>query len=122
VPHIRGALSACVVASVDLRESFDALPDWLEFLSQGEDPVPAILAVNKIDLRKPIDAETTALVNLHRGRFVSCFFVSALVGDNIEGLFRDLADLADRGHATVDEKIASRKEFQLAEPRQEICC
>jgi small GTP-binding protein len=101
--YIRGSRSAIIVASVDSIESFHSIPGWVELLnSSQEEPVRALLAVNKTDLRDPLCPEISPLVDSHRRLFAACFFVSALTGDNVEHLFREVARLASRARSGTE--------------------
>jgi small GTP-binding protein len=101
--YVRGARSAIVVASVDLVESFEAIPGWLELLNSAqEEPVQAVLAVNKIDLIDPLSPEISRLVETQKRGFSSCFFVSAATGDNVKHLFMEVARLAARARSGTD--------------------
>jgi Ras-related protein Rab-6A len=54
--YLRGSTLAIVIYSVDSRESFDALPQWIHFLQNTADP-PLIVVGNKTDLEGRVVSE-----------------------------------------------------------------
>jgi small GTP-binding protein len=95
--YIRGARVAVIVASADSAETLHAIPAWLELLAQAdEEPVPALLAINKCDCRDPwADDALCRAIELYRASFVTVFAVSAMSGDQVAELFTEAARLAD---------------------------
>jgi small GTP-binding protein len=124
--YMRGARSAVIVAAVDSPESFDSLRDWLELLnSVHEEPVQAVLAVNKTDMRDPLDSEISEFVERNRAKFASCLFVSALTGDGVKQLFREAAKIAEDGIAGGSGASSEQKsDSQVSETEKEKvdCC
>jgi small GTP-binding protein len=95
--YIRGSRVAIIVASTDSADTFHSIPSWLELLSQTEeDPIPALLAINKCDVKDPwTDDALCRAIELYRASFVTVFSVSALSGDQVSELFAEAARLAD---------------------------
>jgi small GTP-binding protein len=119
--YIRGVRSAIIVASVDSPDSFYSIRDWIELLNScQEDPVQAILAINKTDLKDPLSSDISPLISSNKKFFASCFFVSALNGDNCEHLFREVARLASRGSTNMDAETTTQVDPSAAEPP--ACC
>jgi small GTP-binding protein len=120
--YIRGARSACLVASLDSPESFEALSTWLELLNSSQDnPVMSVLAVNKVDLADPTDPEVGDLVDPHRAKFSATFFVSARTGEGVDAMFREVARLANEAQALTDNRQAA-PEFSQIEETKKGCC
>jgi small GTP-binding protein len=120
--YIRGARSACVVASLDSPESFDALSTWLELLDSSQDgPVASVLAVNKIDLRDAIQHDVGDLVSAHRAKFSATFLVSARSGEGVDAMFREVARFADEAHAFADDREAAPEFSQIEETKSCFC-
>jgi small GTP-binding protein len=94
--YVRSAGCGIIVVAATSPESFDAIPEWLELLTSAEQtPIPAILAVNKMDLKE--DEEKLAnSIDLFRSHFVAVYCVSALTGENVEGLFTESIKIASR--------------------------
>jgi small GTP-binding protein len=118
--YMRGARGAVVVAAVDSPDSFDSIPEWLELLSSSQEKaVQAVLAVNKTDVKDPLDPQISSAVETHRAKFAACFFVSALTGDGVKQLFREVARVAD-----VDENVSDdpAKQQELPVARAQNCC
>jgi small GTP-binding protein len=119
--YIRGARSAILVASVDHLESFSSIPIWLDLLNSAqEEPVRAVLAINKTDLKDPLSPDLLPLYEHYKGSFVASFFVSALTGDNVEHLFRHVARIAARARCDTDSETTATPVDQ-EEPKNSCC-
>jgi Ras-related protein Rab-22 len=92
--YVRSASCGIIVVAATSPESFDAIPEWLDLLTDSsQTPIPAILAVNKMDLKE--DEEKLAhLIDLFRSHFVAVYCVSALTGENVEGMFTESIKIA----------------------------
>lgn len=94
--YSRGAHAGIIVAAIDDMNSFQSLTSWLELLnSSSEHQIPAILAVNKIDVFSKIDEELAETVDLYKTHFNSLCYVSAATGEGVETLFREAAIIAN---------------------------
>jgi small GTP-binding protein len=119
--YMRGARCAVIVASVDSPESFDSLPEWLELLNSSQErPGNAVLAVNKTDMKDPLDEQISAAVETHRVMFSACFFVSALTGDGVKQLFREVARISDIDENVTDNPADVQGDFSV--DRRRSCC
>jgi small GTP-binding protein len=116
--YTHDARAAIIVASTDLLDSFHSIPSWLELLDGAhQDSVPAIMAINKCDLKDPwTDDAIAGLVERHRARFVTVFAASAVTGDQVAELFQEAARIAEFPPAArteptsaVEEKLEERK-------------
>jgi small GTP-binding protein len=120
--YIRGARVAIIVTATDSPESFDAIPSWLEILGISEEkPIPALLAVNKIDFRDPWGDDTLSkAIESNRSRFVTVFAVSAATGQDVEELFREAVRIADT--SISEQKDANESPILIQSSEQSKCC
>jgi signal recognition particle receptor subunit beta len=87
----RGAEIAVVVFDVSRRQTFEHLPDWLARFPV--DACAVIVACNKADLASTVDpSEVEDLCALQGIRY---FETSAMTGQGVELLFREIAERAD---------------------------
>jgi small GTP-binding protein len=111
--YVRGARCAIVVVAANSTESFGSIPEWLNMLSSSQqEPISAILAVNKVDLVDDSDENVSTLIELYRKRFAAVFSVSALNGLNVDSLFREAGSVAvaSRSVTTTMERIVTQDE------------
>jgi small GTP-binding protein len=117
--YIRGARIAIVVAATDSTESFHSIPVWLELLAQTDEvPIPALLAVNKSDVRDPWQDEgIVKSIELYRENFLTVFAVSAATGDQVDELFGEAARIAGADMDGVQEQ-----EIMAVSRSESKCC
>jgi small GTP-binding protein len=117
--YVRGAKVAIIVTAADAIDSFHAIPTWLELLgSTQEDLIPAILCVNKCDLKDPLTDDAMAkLIDLYNSQFLSVFYTSACTGEQVDELFAEAAKVSDTISAGVTTEL-----LILAEKPERICC
>jgi 50S ribosomal subunit-associated GTPase HflX len=96
-------LGAIVTTVADSGESFTALLQWLEVLNSSQvAPIRAVLAINKSDPKDALYREMSGWVKAQKALFAVYFFVSALIGDGVKLLFREVAQIADSSRIETD--------------------
>jgi small GTP-binding protein len=114
--YVRSAACGIIVVAATSPDSFNAIPEWLELLTSSEQTaIPAVLAVNKIDLRE--DEEKLAnMIDLFKSHFNAVYCVSALTGENVEGLFNEAIKIAS------NTEVQQVTRLMTAAPAETACC
>jgi small GTP-binding protein len=107
--YVRGASVGIIVAAADDSDSVESVPTWVNLLNSAqESSIPALLAINKSDLRDPwADEAFSSAIERHRHRFVTTFVVSARNGEQVSELFEEAARLANQGRTVAADLIPS---------------
>ncbi|EAX99268.1 small GTP-binding protein, putative [Trichomonas vaginalis G3] len=118
--YVRGSHCAIIaVSSIDF-ESMHSVSQWKELLDKDqENPIPAILAITKIDLEPTYDLEQS--IEQIKDKFKYIFYVSAMNGSGIEDLFVQAAILArEFGLKEKHEPIAAENTTPVKD--SSYCC
>ena len=88
--YARSASSIIIATSVDDKNSFDDIQDWLSLVtdSTSETP-PMVLAINKADLQ--VNDFISDIINQFKNIFTSIIICSARTGEGIDNLFNTAA-------------------------------
>jgi small GTP-binding protein len=118
--YVRGSRAAIVVTAADFPDSFHAIPNWLDLLGSTQvESIPAILAVNKIEILDPAsDEELEKLIAMYGSHFVAVFYVSAATGERVDELFSEVGRIADSESVETSANALAQKE----EPGASGCC
>ncbi len=84
-----GILAVCDVTSTD---SMDRLDGWLDRTYRIAGEVPVSILINKTDLKDRSGINEESLRQFGRAYECPFFFTSAKTGENVEKVFRDLAE------------------------------
>jgi small GTP-binding protein len=94
--YARSASAAIIVVAADDLNSFNAIANWIDLVQTScERFPPLILAVNKIDLPKPVLTDEEVHSKFAQ-KFQSTFYVSAKTGESIDTLFLSVGEAAYR--------------------------
>lgn len=93
--YSRGAAVALIVFDVSEKSSFNELPNWVAAVRQdAPDDCQLFIVGNKLDLEFAMPKEE--IISWAAKNKVQCFFVSALTGDGIQELFKDVSQRLPR--------------------------
>jgi small GTP-binding protein len=113
---LRGTDVTIIVASIDNHQSIENIDLWYNKVIEANEKVPAIIAINKIDLNERDHALTDDQIqNKFEGKFHQIHFVSALTGDHVDELFADIAKIC------LNLTKKGRNQNPL-EPQNNFCC
>jgi small GTP-binding protein len=87
---VRGAEVAVVVFDLSHRPSFEHVGQWVSFFRSGEHDCAVVLACNKSDLAAVVTA--SEIEELCAEHDIEHFDTSAVTGEGVELLFRDVAE------------------------------
>ncbi|HID71806.1 MAG TPA: GTP-binding protein, partial [Thermoplasmata archaeon] len=90
--YYRGSEGAFIVCDITRRETLDNMLDWISELYKVVGNVPALILINKYDLREQFsfgEREINAVASQVR---IPYYFTSAKTGHNVEAAFRTLAE------------------------------
>ena len=88
--YARSASSIIITTSVDDKQSFDDIQDWLSLVSDSTPETPPIvLAINKADLQ--VNDFISDIINQFKNIFNSIVICSARTGEGIDNLFNTAA-------------------------------
>lgn len=91
--YLRGASGLLLVGDLTRPATFTNLLDYLDDLSQPGDPLPLLLAANKVDLLSDVNGDRARIASveaLAAELVAPLYFTSALSGDAVEQAFRHL--------------------------------
>jgi small GTP-binding protein len=119
--YARGAQVAVIVYAEDSVQSFEHIPDWIQYLESNVAIPHKLLVGNKSDLQEEIEFERSD--QFAESQKLTLIRTSALTGQNIELLFRTIADLVDGDEPS---EIADTKKIDVggatAGGGKEGCC
>ena len=90
----QGILAICDITRYDTLEDLDS---WVESVFRTVGEVPVVFAVNKADLRDQAAFGEEQIRSATEGFDSPFYYTSARTGENVEALFRSLADGIARG-------------------------
>jgi small GTP-binding protein len=90
--YFHGAAGIVAVCDGTRRETLDALPGWVEDVRRVAGTPVIVIAVNKADLVDDSRIEATEIARLAESMGAQWLATSAKSGENIEELFRVLAE------------------------------
>jgi len=108
--YFHGAAGIVAVCDVTRRETLDALPGWIEDVRRVAGTPVIVIAANKADLVDESRIEATEIARLAESMGAQWLATSAKSGENIEELFRELAE---RVLASI---LAAQPEARVNEP------
>ena len=92
---IRRAQGVILFYSVDNKDSYNHLQNWLDSIREHNDPdTPVIIIGNKADLKWEVNKEDAQ--NYAKRHDLDIFFTSAKTGENINEAFTSIANLVLR--------------------------
>jgi small GTP-binding protein len=90
--YFHGVAGIVAVCDVTRRETLDALPGWIEDVRRVAGTPVIVIAANKTDLVNESRIEATEIARLAESMGAEWLATSAKSGENIEELFRQLAE------------------------------
>ena len=91
--YLRGAAGVVLVCDLTRSETFHRLPSYWDDLHQVCPGAQIILAANKIDLADQLRLSSSEIQAYAAGLQIPYYLTSAKTGDQVETLFRQLAQL-----------------------------
>ncbi|EAX90216.1 small GTP-binding protein, putative [Trichomonas vaginalis G3] len=117
--YARNSSLAIIVCAINDSVSFDAIPKWIENVSNACDPCPPmILAINKIDLSESAVNTMEEVNNKYGDQFIGIFMVSALSGEGVENLFYSTASEVFKN----GKKLEADTQLKNREANSGGCC
>jgi small GTP-binding protein len=104
---VRGAEVAVVVFDISRHLSFEHVEEWISFFRSDSNDCAVVLACNKSDLEPAIDP--AEIEELCTKQTLQHFVTSAVTGEGIELLFREVAE-------RVNENAMARSGPPMAHP------
>jgi small GTP-binding protein len=118
--YARSACVAVITAAINDSLSFHNLDHWIDILSSASDEVPpAVLAVNKVDLRENAVLSDDEIAQRYRSKFADIFFVSAVTNEGIDNLFMYAATV---GYRFAQANKPPETVLAEGDRRQAGCC
>jgi small GTP-binding protein len=117
--YARDARGALVLYEVVLRESFEAVEKWVEFIREQSPDVRIILFGNKIDLAENRTVKTDEGQHAAERFGVSFLEGSAKTGENVRDAFERMTDLLSQ---TPTRPRTTSVIGRPPQPRKNTCC
>ncbi len=110
-----GAHGVLAVADLGRPETLHSLSDWIEAVASVAGDVPAVVALNKVDLGKEIAINATEIRALHeRLPTVSTQMTSARTGQGVEEAFNQIILRSVEGILEGQKRAASRESLRYS--------
>ncbi len=110
-----GAHGVLAVADLGRPETLHSLSDWIEAVASVAGDVPAVVALNKVDLGKEIAINATEIRALHeRLPSVTTQMTSARTGQGVEEAFNQIILRSVEGILDGQKRAASRESLRYS--------
>lgn len=124
--YYRGAQVAIIVYDITKKETFDAIPIWLNEINSNCTPeCNKILVGNKSDCENERDVSQSATTEFLQQHDITMIETSAKTGQNISDLFEEaISQYLARTGAEVTRKETTTEKIEIANPPKDKkkCC